>query len=273
MLKVLRIVTLLLFVVTVGLFGIFYLHDKKTTDTTYPEIKIKDEVLEVGIKATDKDLLKGVTAYDGKDGDITKKIVVESISPFIEYGVCNVTYAVCDSDKHVVKNSRNIKYVDYTPPKFTMNRALVFSVDEDVDIVSAVGAMDSIDGNISDKVVLTATDYTADTVGVYTANLQATNSKGDIIYLNLPLHIEEVSVAAPVVELKEYLMYVKKGEKPDFEKNISAVSTFSGQAIKYTSFINTDFDSNTPGVYSVHYYITNELGYETHTILTVVVEE
>ena len=273
MLKALRIVTLILFVLTVGLFSIFHINNKRTTDTTIPEIKIEGEMLEVNINATDKDLLKGVTAYDGKDGDITKKVIVESISPFLEKGVCEVTYAVCDSNKHVVKNSRNIKYVDYTPPKFTMERALVFSVDEEVDILSSMGATDAIDGDISDKVVLTATDYTADVVGVFTVNMQATNSKGDIVYLNLPLYIEEISVAAPVIELKEYIMYVKKGEKPNFNSNIAAVSTRSGQAIKYTSHISTDFDSNTPGVYSVHYYVKNELDYQTHTILTVVVEE
>ena len=83
MLKVLRVVTLILFVVTVGLFGIFYLNDKKTTDNTIPEIKIEGDMIEVGIDATDEDLLKGVTASDGKDGDITAKVVVESISiPF-----------------------------------------------------------------------------------------------------------------------------------------------------------------------------------------------
>ena len=273
MLKVLRVVTLILFVVTVGLFGIFYLNDKKTTDNTIPGIKIEEDMIEVGIDATDEDLLKGVTASDGKDGDITAKVVVESISPFIDEKICEVTYAVCDSDKHVVKSKRSIKYTDYTPPKFTMERALVFSVDEQVDILSSMGATDAIDGDITDKVVLTATDYTADTVGVFTVNMQATNSKGDIVYLNLPLHIEKISAAAPMVELEEYIMYVKKGTKPNFNNNIAAVSTRSGQAIKYESYISTDFDSNTPGVYSVHYYIKNELEYETHTILTVVVEE
>ena len=273
MLKALRIVTIVLFVVAVGLFSMFYIHEKRTTDLTIPEIKVQEEMIEVSISATDKDLLKGVTAFDEKDGDITERIVVESVSPFLEDGICKVTYAVCDSDKHVVKNSRNIKYVDYTPPKFTMERALVFSVDEEIDILSSMGATDAIDGDISDKVVLTATDYTADVVGVFTVNMQATNSKGDIVYLNLPLHIEEISVAAPVIELKEYIMYVKKGEKPNFNSNIAAVSTRSGQAIKYTSHISTDFDSNTPGVYSVHYYVKNELDYQTHTILTVVVEE
>ncbi|MBR4286886.1 MAG: hypothetical protein IKT55_04200 [Clostridia bacterium] len=273
MLKVLRVATIILFVVAVGLFSLFFVHEQRTTDNTIPEIKVDGEMLEVSISATDEDLLKGVTAFDKKDGDITGKIVVESVSQFLEEGVCKVTYAVCDSDKHVVKNSRHIKYVDYTSPQFTMNRPLVFFVDEEVDIIGSIGAIDSIDGDISDKVVLTATDYTTDTIGVFTVTLQATNSMGDIIYLDLPLHIEETSVAAPIVELKEYLTYVKKGEKPDFKNNISAVSTRSGQAIPYESTIETNFDSNTPGVYSVHYYITNELGYQCHSILTVVVEE
>lgn len=273
MLKVLRIATIVVFVVAVGLFSLFFVHEKRTTDLTIPEINVDGEMLEVSITATEEDLLQGVTAFDEKDGDITGKVVVESISQFLEDGVCKVTYAVCDSDKHVVKNSRHIKYVDYTPPRFTMNRSLVFSVDEDVDIIGSIGAIDSIDGDISDKVVLTATDYSTDTLGVFTVTLQATNSMGDIVYLDLPLHIEDSSVAAPVVELKEYLMYVKKGETPDFENNVSAVSTRSGQAIPFESTVSTNFDSSIPGVYSVHYYITTELGYQCHSILTVVVEE
>lgn len=273
MLKVLRVVTIILFVVAVGLFSLFFIHEKRTTDSTIPVINVEGDMIEVSISATDEDFLKGVTAYDGKDGDITEKVVVESISQFLEDGICKITYAVCDSDKHVVKKSRQIKYVDYISPRFTMNRSLVFFVDEEVDIIGSVGAVDSIDGDISDKVVLTATDYSTDTLGVFTVTLQATNSMGDIVYLDLPLHIEETSVAAPVVELKEYLMYVEKGEKPDFKNNISAVSTRGGQAIPYESSISTDFDSNTPGVYSVHYYVTNELGYQGHSILTVVVEE
>lgn len=273
MLKILRIATLCLFAITVCVFAIFFVHEKKNTDTTYPEIKIKEDVLEVSIDATDKDLLKGVTAYDGKDGDITSKIVVESISKFIEYGVCKVTYAVSDSDKHVVKNSRTIRYEDYKPPKFTMNRSLVFNVSETVDISGAIGAVDSIDGDISDKVVITATDYYTDTVGVFSVSVQATNSKGDIIYLDLPLHIEDTSVLAPVIEMSDYLIYVKKGEKPDFNKYVTGVTTLGGQATEYDMIVSTDFDKNTPGVYSVHYYATNPLGYQSHSILTVIVEE
>lgn len=273
MLKILRIATLLLFAATVCVFAIFFVNEKKNTDTTYPEIEIAEDVLEVSIDATDEDLLKGVTAIDGKDGDITSKVVIESISKFIDPGVCKVTYAVADSDKHVVKNSRTIRYKDYAPPKFTMNRALVFNVNEEVDISGAIGAVDSIDGDISDKVIITATDYTTDTVGVFSVSVQATNSKGDIIYIDLPLHIEDTSVLAPVIELSDYLIYVEKGEKPDFDKYVTGVTTLAGQPIEYDMMVSTNFDSNTPGVYSVHYYATNPLGYQSHNVLTVVVEE
>ncbi len=273
MLKILRIATLVLFAVTLCVFSIFYITEKKNTDTTYPEITIVGDVLEVGIDATDEDLLQGVTAYDGKDGDITSKVVVESISKFIEDGVCKVTYAVSDSNKNVVKNSRTIHYKDYTPPKFKMNRALVFNVTESVDITSAIGATDLIDGDISDKVVVTATDYYSDTVGVFSVSVQATNSKGDIIYLDLPLHIEDTSVLAPVINLSEYIIYVKKGQTTDFNKYVVDVTTLNGQPTEYEMMVTTDFDSNTPGVYSVHYYATNPLNYQGHNILTVVVEE
>ncbi len=273
MLKVLRIATLGLFATTVCVFAIFFVHEKKNTDTTYPEIQIAGDILEVSIDATDEDLLKGVTAFDGKDGDITSKIVVESISKFIEPCICKVTYAVADNDMHVVKNSRTIRYKDYTSPKFTMNRALVFNVSETVDISSVIGAVDSIDGDISDKVVITATDYSTDTVGAFSVSVQATNSKGDIIYIDLPLHIEDTSVLAPVIELSDYLIYIKKGQEPDFNKYIKSVTTLNGQPTEYDMMVSTNFNGNAPGTYSVHYYATNPSGYQSHNVLTVVVEE
>ena len=63
-------------------------------------------------------LLEGVTAYDGKDGDLTSKVFVESISNFVEPGVSNVTYVVYDADRHAAKASRKVVYLDYTPPRF-----------------------------------------------------------------------------------------------------------------------------------------------------------
>ncbi len=273
LLKILRIAVAVLFFLTVCVFGWFYLEEKRNSDSTQPTLTIADEYLEVGIDSSEEDLLDGVTAYDEKDGDLTDRIFVESVSQFIEKGVCTVTYAVSDSDNHVVKATRTIRYVDYTPPQFTMNRSLVFNVDDEVDILGVVGAVDSIDGDIRDKVVIMATDYMADTVGTFKVSLQATNSKGDIIYINLPLYIEDNSVIAPVIELSEYIIYIKKGETPDFNKYLKAVTTVSGSPIGYDLTITTDFDSEKTGNYSVNYHVVGETGYEAHSVLTVVVEE
>lgn len=273
LLKILRIAVAVLFFLTVCVFGWFYLEDKKTSDSTQPTLTIDNDYIEVSIDATEEDFLDGVTAYDEKDGDLTDRVIVESVSQFIEKGVCTVTYAVSDSDNHVVKATRTICYVDYTPPRFTMSRSLVFNVDDEVDILGVVGAVDSIDGDISEKVVIMATDYMTDTVGTFKVSLQATNSKGDIIYINLPLYIEDNSVIAPVVELSEYLIYVKKGETPDFNKYLKAVTTVSGSPIGYDLTLTTDFDSEKPGVYSVNYHVVGETGYEARSVLTVVVEE
>jgi CTP:phosphocholine cytidylyltransferase-like protein len=99
--KILRVVAILLFVVTTALYVYFSVTEKLKTDNTVPVITLEEDVLEVGINATNAELLKGVTAFDEKDGDITDRVIVESLSNFIEPGLCRITYAVCDSNNHV----------------------------------------------------------------------------------------------------------------------------------------------------------------------------
>lgn len=275
MIKLLQKITVALFVVTLVAFIVFSVIEKVTTDTTLPEITVDSEVLEISVKDKKSDLLKGVTATDGKDGDITDKVCVEYVSKFIEPGVCTVTYAVTDSDKHVAKKTRTLRYTDYTTPEFYMKRALVYGVGEALDLRSAVGARDCIDGDISDKVTILATDYVENTAGVFTASLSVTNSMGDSIYLDVTVHVEGNETMAPEIQLKKTLIYIKKGETPVFEDYLGDV-TVNGVLMKPSDIqllISTNFDPEQEGTYNVHYYITTQDGYEGHSILTVVVEE
>ncbi len=273
MIKLLQKITLVLFSVMLVAFIVFSIAERFRTDNTLPEISIETETLEISVKDKEEALLKGVTAFDAKDGDITDKILVESVSKFIKPGVCTVTYAVADGDRHVSKATRTVKYTDYTTPEFYMKRALVYGVDEALDIRSAVGAKDCIDGDISDKVTIVATDYVQNTAGVFTVSLQVSNSMGDTIYLDVTVHVEGNETMAPEIQLKKTLIYVKKGEKPVFEDYIGDV-TINGVLVKNVEvLISTNFDSDTPGTYNVHYYISTDEGYEGHSILTVVVEE
>ncbi len=273
MMNLLRKAILILFAVTLVAFVAFSVTDRLTTDRTEPTINVPQEPLKISIKDPKTKMLEGVVATDGKDGDISDQVLVESVSKFIRPGVCMVTYAVSDSDNHVAKATRMVEYTDYTSPEFYMRRVLVYSVEEEMDIHAAVGARDCIDGDISDKVTIVSTDYVANTAGVFTVSLQVSNSMGDTIYLDITVHVEGNETMAPEIALKKSLIYIKKGEKPNFEDYIQEV-TIDGVVMKdYGMMISTNFNSEIPGTYNVHYYITTTTGYEGHSILTVVVEE
>ena len=118
---------------------------------------------------------------------------------------------------------------------------------------------------------IVATDYTDKTVGVFSISLQATNKLGDVIYLDLPIYVEEINVRALALELSEYLIYVDKGETPVFEDYIASVSSNFVEIADYELILSSDFDCNTPGTYSVHFGVENSAGRTGYSVLTVVV--
>ena len=157
--KPFRIIVTVLFVVVSIVSAAIFVVEKLETDKTIPQITIEEEMIKVSLNATDEELLRGVTAYDEKDEDLTDKIIVESVSGFIRKGVSKVTYAVCDSDNNTAKATRLIQYEGYESPKFKVNGNLCFSLFEHIDIRELVSAIDSLAGNISSKIVVTSDDY------------------------------------------------------------------------------------------------------------------
>ncbi|MCD7946043.1 MAG: DUF5011 domain-containing protein [Clostridiales bacterium] len=79
-----------------------------------PVISVPDETLTVSIEDGEDTLLQGVTAQDGRDGDVTSSVLVESISNFYGDEKRLVTFAAFDSDGNVTKATRAIQYSDYT---------------------------------------------------------------------------------------------------------------------------------------------------------------
>lgn len=270
--KILRLCTTILFLLVLCAFVVFNLRQLRM-DKTYPEITIDGEVLEVSLTADRAELMTGVTAYDEKDGDITDKVIIESISRFTEKGVSIVRYAVCDNDDHAVSAQRKIRYKDYESPRFTLSSSLVFSMSENIYIRYILGAEDSIDGDISRKVIITASDYNAQSNGVYYISAKVTNSKGDKISIQLPIYIEEKSLSAPRIELESYLTYLHVGEEIDLSGNVLSAVDSDGTDIRERVQIDTDFDPAHPGQYEAHYRCTDALGRTGHEILTIIVEE
>ncbi len=249
-----------------------YISERIGEDNTIPQINVEGEMIEVSLKATDEELLKGVTAYDEKDKDLTEKIIIESISGFTEKGVSKVTYAVCDSDNNVAKASRKIRFKGYESPKFKVTGNLCFSLYEHIDISEIIEAHDSIEGNITGSIIITSNNYLGSNAGAYSVDVSVTNSKGDTSTIQLPLIVEDRPISVPEIELSEYLVYVKKGTSIDFnEYLIDAIQEEKSLKNKVTLESNVDF--NKPGTYHVHYYVTDANDLRGHSVLTIIVEE
>lgn len=269
--KILRLSVLSVFIVVLVLFVIAQFQ-LLSVDKTVPGITITGDVLEVSLDVTTEDLLQGVTAFDEKDGDITDKIIVESISRFVKPGTSVVRYAVCDSDNHVASATRTIVYTNYEPPRFRLTDSLVFKISQNINIRSVLGAVDCIDGDISDRVIVTANEYTANIPAVYYISAKVSNSKGDMIIQQFPVYVEDSSLSAPEIELREYIVYLAAGDEYDFMSNVLSAKAADGTDLSGQIQVDTNFDAFTPGMYEVHYRVADSMGRIGHEILMVIVK-
>lgn len=270
--KILRFSVLTLFILTLCAFVVFNIMQIRL-DHTYPTITIDDGILDVSLDADRDELLTGVTAFDEKDGDITDKVIIESISRFTDKGVSVVKYSVCDNDNHASSAQRKIRYTDYESPRFTLSDSLIFGVSENISIRYILGAMDCIDGDISDKVIITAIEYSSQTVGTYNISAKVTNSKGDKISVDLPIYIEQIALSAPKITLENYILYAEVGDEIDLKANLISAINVDGEDMRDSVLIDTNLDTSVAGQYEAHYRCTDAYGREAHKILTVIVED
>ncbi len=269
--RLLRLLVAILFTIMVVLFAIFYIGEKINTDKTLPVISVEGEMIDVSFKATEEELLKGVTAYDEKDKDITDKIIVESVSKFLDTGVCKVTYAVCDNDNNVANATRKIRFKNYESPKFSMNASTCYSIYEKINISDVITAYDCIDGDISKSIIVTSEDFMSSVAGVFSIEVSVTNSKGDMSVIKIPLVVEDRSISSPKIELSDYLIYADVGEEIDFSQYLVSAKDNKGADVMSSIRIETNADMNQEGTYSIHYYVTDSKGAQGHTILNVIV--
>ena len=93
-----------------------------------------------------------------------------------------------------------------------------------------------------------------------------------MIMHNLPVYIEDRSLSAPQIELKEYIAYLKTDETFDIYGNILSAADAGGTDLSEQINIDTNLDPSTPGMYEIHYRVTDSLGRTGHKFVIVIVE-
>lgn len=200
-----------------------YLHFSDNADYAAPEIKCETDVLTVSVNDNEEKLLSYVTATDARDGDLTDKIIIESVSPFIGKNSAKITFAVCDSENNVAKLEKDIVYSDYTLPEFKFDKQHVYYVGATkVDLLNGVSAYDCLDGDISARVVVAESTIDLSQPGVYPVKYRATTSKGVTSEININAYVYS-SRLADTISLKSYLVYTDKQHKIDPEQYIESI--------------------------------------------------
>lgn len=279
-------------------------------DELPPVITMDADEIQVSVKASEAELMAGVTARDAHDGDVTADIVVEKISNIGDDHKAVITYAAFDKAGNVAKASRTLHYIDYTEPRFGQTRALVFQEGTTPDVLIYMTAKDVLDGDLSRRVKGTLVSDTTSLsyAGIHQIDFRVTNSMGHTVHLILPVEIYGAGAYNATVNLEEYLIYLKRGSGFDaleYLKNLtvgntpyslkgddpeiiltvngevvssgegntgSADGTDARERVNIEIRVNDPVDTETPGVYSVTYTVTMNR-YVGYTRLNVVVED
>lgn len=234
-----------------------------------PEILFDSEVISVPTGADDAALLAGVTATDAEDGDVTASLLVEGISGRNDDGTVQVTYAAFDSNHHVTKATRAVRYTDYVKPRFALTQPLVCRTGGNRVLSSYVTAHDSIDGDLSGRVKIALTDGSSLAIsGTHTAELRVTNSLGDTAAVPVTVEVSAADTNPAGIMLTEYLIYLPAGGSyapMDYVAGVGGSDSKSG--VTASSTVNM----NVPGAYEVVFTYRSG-STESHTRQIVVVE-
>lgn len=242
------------------------------TNTDYPQISNSVETLQISVKDPPEAMLQGLTAKDPTDGDLTDRILVASVSHFLEPGAVNVKYVVFDSHNNSATLTRRVQYTDYTPPRFSLEKSPVYTVGRSFDLLQYVKVEDCIDGDISDHVRVISNMVNNFSVGNYPVVLEVSNSCGDTAQITLWVSFLSKESTA-VVTLHQNIVYIQQGEEFDPKQWLATVTDRNAVALDTAKVeVQGNLDMDQPGCYQLVYsYDDGKLSGQSP--LTVVVTE
>ncbi len=268
--RTLKILLITLLVLVGTVFCLTSLSQSITGRNVGPVLECESDTLDISVTDSQEVLLSGLRATDRQDGNLTDRIQIQGVSKLISDDTAKVTYLVFDSDGNMASLTRRIRYTDYSRPRFSVKEPLRYSANASIQLLDRLQVLDSIDGDITSDVRVSALSATSDPE-IYTVSLQVTNSMGDTARVTLPVILESGTSARPRVELKSYLVYLSRGDSFQAGDYFSSASA-AGSALSASDVeISGKVDTATAGTYMVYYRCYDNATVGT-AVLTVVVE-
>ena len=254
--KILLVISLLLLIFLAGTAGWLLMN----RDQEGPQIAIDESAAVVyHANITDKELLEGVTASDEKDGDVTDRIVVESVEVHQEQSCAAVTYVALDNSNNVSRSTREIPLeAGYTSG-------------EAVDTAEEAADPD-VDGEAAPDSAVTATPEVSETPDARESQEQQEGQTPDDG--GQAERIAALSPEAPRLYLSQHQVTIQAGEDFHSLEWISDITDDSDDRNSLYRDIRVDgeVDANTAGTYELTYYVVDSSGNRSNEeVLTVTV--
>lgn len=269
--KQIKILILITVLAVAGAIFVAFFKNRKSPE--YPEIKFQQDTISASVNASNEELLRGVTAFDPEDGDVTDSLIVEGTSNLIKGNSIRVTYVAFDSQNHVTKAERTVEFTDYTAPRFVMSAPLIFKQQNDISVLACVGAEDVFEGDISRNVKysIITNGISLDEIGEYDIELSVTNKIGDTVKLPVTVEIADEDVNPAQITLSDYIVYLKQGDEFNPKDYVVSYMVNGAESTNVNGLsISSDVDTDEAGIYTVDYtYNSRE---KSRTRLIVVVE-
>ena len=269
-----RIVTLVVFILVSAAWGVSSFSFNKNKDDVPPVIEAQSDHIQITTASGEEGLLQGMTATDNKDGDLSDQILIGKQSKFVKKGTTEVTYLVFDSSNNPGYYTREVDYVDYHSPEFHLSEPLMFEKNSVVTILDRMRVLDSVQGDISDKIKIVSSDVDSEEVGIYTMGVEVSNKFGDIVTVQLPINIVEKSNSEVELVLTNYFKTLNRLEPFDPEQMMPEIRLPNGSMGSPENMtVESNVDPAVPGTYQVFYFYEDEQGLTGRTVLTVLVRE
>ncbi|MCP4644116.1 MAG: DUF5011 domain-containing protein, partial [bacterium] len=201
----------------------------------------------------------GATASDNWDGDITSSIVtVNPVNPGA-VGAYTVTYNVSDAAGNAAQQlSRAVHVLPSQAPTITLNGSAVVQVVQGGTYVeSGATAVDNVDGNLSDSVLITGTVDTT-VVGEYILAYDVADAAGNAAPTALRT-IRVVDTAVPVITLLGNPVVLTEAGAPYADAGATAFDNHDGD-ISASVVANSSVNTAAPGAYTVFYDVMDSSG-------------
>ena len=244
------------------------------TDTTAPIVTPNGQI-EVTVEGGSTYTDAGATASDSFDGDVTASLTTDNPVDTAKLGEYTVTLTAKDSSGNVGSSTRRVTVVDTTSPVIVLKGEASITVANGSTYTDAgATASDSIDGDLTDNIVLGGDSVDTSQAGTYTVTFNVIDLSGNKATEVSRTVVVSADTVPPVITLNGEAIVVTELGGTYNDAGATAIDNVDGDVSDKIVVGGDTVDASKAGTYTVTYNVTDAVGNKaTEVIRTVTVSD